>query len=1226
MGNRSIIKLSALLVLSLLSMGAEAAVCTSLSAGTWNSAARWSCGHVPLAADTVVINHNAITLAANYTVAGLTVNAGMALADGGNTLTITGDLTNNGTISGGGRLDVTGAASVISGSGTYTDSRLYTSGAAPTIAAGAVLNFTGGSRLYTGRTSAGANALTSVLTINGTINSTVATATTTFLRLYANSTVVGSTGAINASVSAVSYNNSTAKLTNNGNVSVNMITQNRATNAWTQGANSSLTLTATSTVGVLDAQAAGNTVTYTSPAVPIAPLNNTYYNLAGTGVVCPHTFTVLGSDPCAPPPNSGFVVSSPGSCSSMTGVGTIPWVNPMNATASDTVYATATGVLFNTTTNYLNCTGFNFSVIPAGATIRGITMNVERKTSGGTIRDAFVYLIKAGTISTSLNGATTTNYTKTNVIEPHGGMTNLWGTTWTDADVKAANFGVAFASKNMSLTSLTNRTVSVDHIQVRVDYSTSSMDHVTINAPANAMTSTEVPVVIAPHTVVHGPIAGAGAISLSTSSGAGDWSVISGLGIFTPGAANSGQASYAFGAGESSVTLGFTSLAAGVVTLNVADAGGASLLANTPAGEKANTINFTAAAFVFTSSACTHNIAFGAPGQCARVTWSPRTAGQALANVYITAVDAAGVPTRLHPTQVRIRNMQFGLTCHDPVANAGVQATFSATASALPLCEANGAIPLTWSAGVDISFAGGSPSVGPYSFRYDDVGSVELRVRNSAATAEMGSSGAFVVKPAGFTLSNIKRSRDNFANPGAPDATGQAFAKAGEAFSATVTAVNAVGGATPNYGQEKTAETVKLTPVLAAGLGLTNNPALTCGDKTNPAICDTTSVPGADIPKFGAFMGGAATGVNFAWEEVGIIMLTPSVGDADYLGALDVTGTPSGNVGRFSLAKFALQNPLLEDRADICNGGVLIADGAIACSAFTYMDEEADVSFTLKPMSLNNVPSQNYLSSLNPAQNFAKLDPTIFANLNLAAVDRNTAGGPHYLSARISNAGMPAATCTPAPCFHPSAGANSPAQADVNVPFKFTRGAAPDGAYASVQIGFAPLDSDLAPVDAVGTAGTGTCNNTTVTACYNLDADATLGNDRALLATAEFRYGRTNISNAYGPELLGLVMPVVIEYWNSSTAAYVRSAGDAGTVIAVALGNYQGNLTAGKTTPTVSALVNGVGRVNLSAPGANNSGSVDVSVTNPAYLPSNPVGRATFGVYRGPFIYMREQY
>ncbi|TNC96195.1 MAG: hypothetical protein FD121_1205 [Gallionellaceae bacterium] len=900
-----------------------------------------------------------------------------------------------------------------------------------------------------------------------------------------------------------------------------------------------------------------------------------------------------------PAPGTGSVTASPSSCVNVAGIGTLPWATTANAISSNNAFSTIS-LNDGQVSNYLRCTGYGFA-IPAGATITGIVVNVERKASStNSIRDAAMRLVKevagAPVIQTP-DRSTLTNYTTADVVEAHGGAADLWGGAWTPADINSTNFGAAVASQKPG-TAGGARTVSVDHMSVTVRYTTSLLHHVSISAPTNEMSLTEVPVVITPHTISHGAITAVGTLSLSTSTGTGDWVIGTGTGILTPGAANSGLASYTFGAAESSVTLGFISQAGGTVTLNVADSGGADMLLNTPLAEKANTITFTPAAFAFTNSACTHNVAFGTPGQCALVTWTPRTAGLSLSGIYITSVNTAGVPTRLHPTQVRTRNMQFGASCHNPVANAGVRATFSATAALLPLCQSNGATPTTWTAGVDLSFAGGSTSVGPYSFNYDDVGQVEIQMRNSAATMETGGSGAFVVKPADFVLSAIKRSSDNFPNPAAANAGGTAFVKAGEAFSVTVMAVNAGGTATPNYGKETSAESVKLNPALVTGLGLTNNPAVAGG--------------------FGVFAGGVATGAAFEWDEVGIITLTPSVGDGSYLGAGDVTGTTSGNVGRFSLGKFALQNITFDERADLCQNGFLVADGVTPCaSTFTYMGERIDANFTLAPASLNGALVHNYVDSATVANDFAKLDPSTFANLNIAAVDRATVGGPYFLTARVSNSGMPAATCATVLCFEAGS-------AIVTVPFTFSRNVAPDGAYAAVGIGIAPVDSDGARVEGVG-AVPGLCNNPNAVDCYDLDSDALIGNDRALLGTGEFRHGRTRIANSHGSELLALTLPVAMEYWNGAT--FTASADDSLSVVAVALGNYQRNLNAGETILSMSAIIGGLGRIGLSAPGAGNNGSVDVTVTSPGYLPGN-TGRATFGVYKGSteFIYLHEAY
>jgi MSHA biogenesis protein MshQ len=71
----------------------------------------------------------------------------------------------------------------------------------------------------------------------------------------------------------------------------------------------------------------------------------------------------------------------------------------------------------------------------------------------------------------------------------------------------------------------------------------------------------------------------------------------------------------------------------------------------------------------------------------------------------------------------------------------------------------------------------------------------------------------------------------------------------------------------------------------------------------------------------------------------------------------------------------------------------------------------------------------------------------------------------------------------------------------------------------------------------------------------------------------------------------------------------------------------------GITSGTGSVLAGDAGFV-LSAPGANRKGYVDITIASPTWLTfpwhgataSAPTGRATFGIYKTPIIYMRENY
>jgi hypothetical protein len=310
-----------------------------------------------------------------------------------------------------------------------------------------------------------------------------------------------------------------------------------------------------------------------------------------------------------------------------------------------------------------------------------------------------------------------------------------------------------------------------------------------------------------------------------------------------------------------------------------------------------NTVSFTSGVFVptyvFTNQVCSNGFAIGQPGQaCALATWSPLIAGQPKSAIFITAVNPLGVPTALNSVSSTSIAFQFGLTCHDPVSAAGVQATFSAvTPSTLAVCNGNSAEPVVWSSTSTQSFAVNVPSVATsYSFSYADVGLVELFMRNSVATTQKGTSGQFVVKPHNLVLSEIKPASNTagrcaVATSPSPTlacaslaADAARFVRAGEAFSATVTALALGGAAVPNFGKEISPESVKLTPANAVA-GMVSPPAIN--------------------GNFGSFNAGRASGSSFTWNEVGILTLTPQIADGNYLGAGDVVGTVSGKLGRF---------------------------------------------------------------------------------------------------------------------------------------------------------------------------------------------------------------------------------------------------------------------------------------------------------------------------------------
>jgi MSHA biogenesis protein MshQ len=327
-----------------------------------------------------------------------------------------------------------------------------------------------------------------------------------------------------------------------------------------------------------------------------------------------------------------------------------------------------------------------------------------------------------------------------------------------------------------------------------------------------------------------------------------------------------------------------------------------------------------------------------------------------------------------------------------------------------------------------------------------------------------------------------------------------------------------------------------------------------------------------------------------------------------------------------------------------CVGGFL-SDGTTACviaPAFTYMGEQMALNFALTAQNLAGGTTHNYAYSATAANNFAKLDPqTMVSSLGIGAVDT---AAPTYLSARVDTSLT-------------GSGHFSGGNAIVSAPIKISRAASPDGPYAALSIGINPVDSDGVAL-----------------AAFDLDTDATAGDDHALIGSTELRYGRLRLQNAYGSELLDLPLSFKAEYWdgmgwalNSLDTDTTLTAGLTFTAVGTDITSYTcvlepANVSAkgcgaaltgakanraflqGGVSGTDSNGVAGfAGNFNLwlKAPGSGHAGAINVTGTAPTWLQyvwsgstlSNPTARATFGIYGGgasggknPIIYRRENY
>lgn len=514
--------------------------------------------------------------------------------------------------------------------------------------------------------------------------------------------------------------------------------------------------------------------------------------------------------------------------------------------------------------------------------------------------------------------------------------------------------------------------------------------------------------------------------------------------------------------------------------------------------------------------------------------------------VAISAVKKADNSNACVPAFANVtRTLQMACNYNNPMTGSlPVQLNgiyLNSTNSASAMCAANNPVSLTFN----------SAGTANASVNYPDVGSMTLNISysGSAVTGDSGllinGADGFIAAPKDFVFSNITA----------------APIKAGNNFSATVTARNANNIATPNFGKEISAEHAVLS-----------------FHKCQPT--GANAVNGVFSGNLAIFNGGSASSSNLNWSEVGKGDLSATLTSGNYLtSGFTVVGNTgnsasicngAGNIGRF-----------IPDHFD-----TVVTQGC-SSGSFTYSAQPFVVQVTAR--NLSNAKTQNYDGTINTSPNFSK--DTVLSDANAVATGS-------LASASVAASTFTAGIANATPSFNFNTAKTAPATIRLHA-----------------------LDLD------------------------NVASSTTEG-------TAIIRSGRLNLQNAYGSELLALPIPLEAQFWNGS--AYIRNQQDSCTIVpasSIAMSNYRNNLAACETQLGYSSgtgnLVNGAARnLRLTKPGAGNNGSVDLklnltsasgstcntatsSAASSANIPwfgVNPSSRATFGIYKTPIIYLRENF
>jgi len=715
-------------------------------------------------------------------------------------------------------------------------------------------------------------------------------------------------------------------------------------------------------------------------------------------------------------------------------------------------------------------------------------------------------------------------------------------------------------------------------------------DHYAVTTPGTAVNCAPAAVTITAHTATHMAFATTDSIALSTSTGHGDWTLTTGSGTFTPGSANSGTATYAYSATDyGAVVLALRDTYAETVTINVTDGSITAKSGNALASED-SPLTFAPSGFRFTNGS---NVATTIGTQVSGV-----TSTQSLALQAVRTDTNTGACTTVFASGTTV-NIGLAYQCNNPSSCVSGQ-TFTVTNNSISTNIASNpgsAISTYTTVPLKFSTANGEA---PFTMSYSDAGQVTLAAKyniplggGAGSGNTMTGAGVFVVQPYTLKLSNIKRTSGGFANPAASTATGTVFIGAGQAFTATVTANNYQGNATPNFGQELSPATVALTPALVLPTS-GHNPAVSGG--------------------FGTFTSGAATGTAFSWSEVGIITLTPGV--ANYLSSGAVNGTISANIGRFIPNNFAttLNTPVF----------------GTACSAgsFTYIGQP--FTYTVAPVitataqALGNTTTQNYTGSLMRLSNSSLT---------------GRAYTPTPSSNTLTQTGLPATSVDPTIADQGTGSVTLTFSAGSGLSFTRSSAIVPFSANVALSQNVIDLDSVAAVNPVTFGAGTGISFSSGATQTYGrLALGNSLGSellDLPTLLTVQSYVSGTHgfITNSADTCTTAPALSFTNYQLNlKSGQTCVRDGGSPGASglgcsTAAAVGHRY-------NAPASSGNFNLI----LAAPGAGNNGALTVTATAPAWLQylwsvssgsnSNPSAIATFGEFPGSAsrVYQREVY
>ena len=197
-----------------------------------------------------------------------------------------------------------------------------------------------------------------------------------------------------------------------------------------------------------------------------SPCCSAVQTIAETGSPTGGTFTISATPPSGSPTATGSIAYNASAATVQTAIQAVYGAGNVTCTGGS-LPATAVVCTFASSdaNKVVNLMSLNSKCLTGGSS-PNVTFAMTTAGSVGALEDNTVQLLQGGSPVGS-NKAVTTIYGTTSSTVTYGSTSDLWGTTWTAAQVNASNFGLRFAAKNVAAASAT---ASLDYVSVTVTY------------------------------------------------------------------------------------------------------------------------------------------------------------------------------------------------------------------------------------------------------------------------------------------------------------------------------------------------------------------------------------------------------------------------------------------------------------------------------------------------------------------------------------------------------------------------------------------------------------------------------------------------------------------------------------------------------------------------------------------------------------------------------------